>query len=262
MEQRTKIRDAETLLDQLTTSSIDDDYYTTRDRPPGKVSMALTAVTICLFGALLATAAAQTRNDRPETELERRAMIEGVETRQEIRTSRQATVESLREEIVILEGQSPVENPARDALFLSAGEIAATGPGITVTARSGDGSRDGDRITDTDMQLLVNGLWYAGAEAISVNGHRIVSTTAIRTAGETLTINFQSVGEPYIVKAIGDREELEERLIANPTGRHWAQRSSDAGIQFEIELREDLVVPAGPPRRLRLSYAESSEGTS
>ena len=42
---------------------------------------------------------------------------------------------------------------------------------------------------DPDLQKLVNGLWAAGAEAISINGQRLTNLSAIREAGEAITVN-------------------------------------------------------------------------
>lgn len=57
-----------------------------------------------------------------------------------------------------------------------------------------NGLRDGrDRVLDMDLQILTDGLWQAGAEAISVNGHRLSALTAIRGAGEAITVDNRSL---------------------------------------------------------------------
>lgn len=262
MTNDTRVRDAESLLDQLTDTSIDSDYYSAHERPPGRLSKALSTLTICLFGGLLATAALQTHFDRPATELERSAMIDGVEARQETRDRRLRTVEALREELVELQELGISQDPAREALFVSAGEIAVSGEGVRVTARSGSSTTSGERawrVTDSDLQLLINGLWQAGAEAIAVNGQRVIATTAIRTAGETITINYRSVGEPYVVDAIGDRDELVANLLANPAGRYWSERVENFGVEFNLESKSEVNLPAGPSSRLRTTYAQAWE---
>ena len=42
-----------------------------------------------------------------------------------------------------------------------------------------------------DLQIVVNGLWDAGAEAISVNGQRLTSKSAIRFAGQAILVNYR-----------------------------------------------------------------------
>ena len=60
------------------------------------------------------------------------------------------------------------------------------------------------RVQDGDLQLVVNALWAAGAEAVSINGQRLGPTTAIRFAGEAVLVDFRPVTSPYEISAIGD----------------------------------------------------------
>lgn len=59
-----------------------------------------------------------------------------------------------------------------------------------------------------DVLKIVNELWNAGAEAISVNGQRIVQTTAITCIGNVISINGEKVGAPFVINAIGYPERL------------------------------------------------------
>ena len=61
---------------------------------------------------------------------------------------------------------------------------------------------------DIDLQILVNGLWESGAEAISINGHRLSNLTAIRGAGDAITVDYRSLTRPYQIEAIGDPRTL------------------------------------------------------
>ena len=74
-----------------------------------------------------------------------------------------------------------------------AGAEAVTGPGIVITAAGSRDDAEAGRITDHDLQVLVNGLWYAGAEALSINDNRVGTLTSIRTAGDAITVNFRSI---------------------------------------------------------------------
>ena len=60
----------------------------------------------------------------------------------------------------------------------------------------------------SDIVLVVNELFNSGAEAISVNEQRIVSNTSIRCAGTPILVNNIRVFPPYIIKAIGNSEDL------------------------------------------------------
>lgn len=88
-----------------------------------------------------------------------------------------------------------------------------TGPGITITISDSNTeavSLDLSAliIHDADLRGLVNELANAGAEAISVNNERIVSSSCITCAGNVIQINGNKVGSPFTIKAIGNQESL------------------------------------------------------
>lgn len=59
-------------------------------------------------------------------------------------------------------------------------------------------------VHDIDILSVVNELKNAGAEAISINGERLINTTSITCAGNVAQINGEKVGAPFIIKAIGN----------------------------------------------------------
>lgn len=67
-------------------------------------------------------------------------------------------------------------------------------------------------IHDTDLRAIVNELNAAGAEAISINGQRILSNTAIRCVGPVIQVNGIKVAAPFSIKAIGNAKYLESAL--------------------------------------------------
>lgn len=99
----------------------------------------------------------------------------------------------------------------RDAATLAAQAGASTvkGPGLRVKVSDAETipadvqEASAYRISDVDLQLLVNALWSAGAEAVALNGNRIVATTSIRAAGETVVVNFRPLSPPYRIEAVG-----------------------------------------------------------
>jgi IMP dehydrogenase/GMP reductase len=63
-------------------------------------------------------------------------------------------------------------------------------------------------IHDADLREIVSELWNAGAQAISINDQRIVSSTCIMCAGNIISINNEKVNSPFVIKAIGNQESL------------------------------------------------------
>lgn len=95
-----------------------------------------------------------------------------------------------------------------------AGVTDVKGEGIIVTLDDGDTVLDGSDVLvhDSDVLTVVNELKAAGAEAISVNGQRIIATTAIRCVGPAIQINYQKVAAPFEIKAIGNSQYLESAM--------------------------------------------------
>lgn len=106
-----------------------------------------------------------------------------------------------------------------DKVKILAGLTDVDGPGIIVTL---DDSKipitsnvdpNSFLLHDADILQVINELKAAGAEAISINDQRIVSTTEIRCAGPTISINNMRYSAPYIIKAIGDPKTLKNSLM-------------------------------------------------
>jgi uncharacterized protein YlxW (UPF0749 family) len=113
------------------------------------------------------------------------------------------------------------------------GLTAVEGPGVVVTLK--DSSKpvqsfvQDQIIHDGDVLRVDNELWNAGAEAISVNGHRIVMTTSIRCVGSTILVNNAPIASPVEISAIGDSKTLMGALNL-PAGVLAEIRGIDPGM--------------------------------
>jgi len=160
------------------------------------------------------------------------------------------------------------------ALELSAGTVAVSGPGVVVTlsdrtaeeqAAAGaepavprGGSAAEGRVLDRDLQALVNALWAAGAEAVSIDDLRLTTRTAIRSAGEAVLVDFRPLSSPYVVRAVGDPGRLEPAFVDSPAGRRLATYTSLYGLGFEVHGEDGLRLPAGTVAELRSATAGPS----
>lgn len=161
--------------------------------------------------------------------------------------------DALQEKLADLEAtaaqaaENAVERQAIDDLRLRAGQIPLTGPGVIVTIDdSKTASKAGDNqnlyiIHDDDLLRVVNELRAAGAEALSINGQRLMATSEIRCAGPTLSVNNVRSAPPYEIRAIGSVETLEKALLMRggvaDTLQVW-------GIQIDIKTAAQVTVPA------------------
>lgn len=109
----------------------------------------------------------------------------------------------------------------RDYEYFRAGLTAVNGDGITITLLDAQtpGSMDiADYIIhDSDINGILNELKINGAEAISINGERILGTSKLVCAGPTIFLNRSRFPPPYVIKAIGDPDILYDAIDQLPT---------------------------------------------
>jgi uncharacterized protein YlxW (UPF0749 family) len=251
------------LLDYVTAHSLDEDYADAsarrRSGPAVPSRRRATVLVLLAFGVLLATAAAQTARTAPERSQSRQSLVAQVvdqrddlqqarrdvaQTRAEVAEARAASLAAsldladVRDEIARLE---PV-----------AGTVPVTGPGVRIVVDDNpDAVDEQGQVSDKDLQRLVNGLWVAGAEAVAVNARRITSLTAIRQAGEAITVNFTSLRRPYVVLAIGDPDTLPARFVDSPGGSYWLDVEAVFGLRFDMATEQSVTLPAVPVPALR-----------
>lgn len=96
-----------------------------------------------------------------------------------------------------------------------AGLTPVSGPGISVTLM--DGIATGPNVEsilthDWDVRSVINELFTAGAEAISINNYRVVATSAIYCTGPVVKVNDHRIGAPFVIEAIGDPTTLQSAL--------------------------------------------------
>jgi uncharacterized protein YlxW (UPF0749 family) len=100
-------------------------------------------------------------------------------------------------------GKSNLDTLVRDLqnLRVANGEVEVVGPGVTVLV---EGS-----LTVFELQDLVNELRNASAEAVAVNGVRVVARSAVLADEEgRITVDRQPLARPYRLEAIGNPDTL------------------------------------------------------
>lgn len=140
------------------------------------------------------------------------------------------------------------------------GLVPVKGPGIVMTlddsefaaATKSSESQEPFLVHDYDLWPVVNELRAAGGEAISINGQRIVGTTAIRCVGPVLKINDAPVASPFIIKAIGDPEALAGALgIPGGVLERFHGMKFPAKIETQNEVRIEAVGVSAPMQYAR-----------
>ena len=266
------------LLRQITEQPIDPDYAAVAARPhegdsddpttaegrrrPLRWALTLAAV---LAGTLFAIGAVQTTQRAPLLASERQELIARITAAEAAQDGQRARVAALDADITGLRttaASGDTEAEARlaeiEELGIDVGTVAVTGGGVVITVDDAPGSQGDarDRVLDQDLQILVNGLWEAGAEAISVNGHRLSTLTAIRGAGEAITVDYRSLTRPYVVEAIGDQRTLPASFAQTTAGAWWNDLARNRGMTFSMSGVDELTLAADPGMVLR--YARPS----
>ena len=152
----------------------------------------------------------------------------------------------IKDEAVETEGYMKVLTKRLDRAEMLGGLTDVNGPGVEVviedsTSRLDNTNAGAYLIHDIDILRVINELRDAGAEAINLNGERILATSEIRCAGATLSINNARYSQPYVIHAIGDPETLKNALEMR---NGVADVLSLYGIKTVITPKDNLTIRA------------------
>jgi uncharacterized protein YlxW (UPF0749 family) len=139
------------------------------------------------------------------------------------------------------------------------GFASVTGPGVQATVASAPDSDTAHLVRDSDLTLLTDALWAAGAEAISVNGERLTVLSAFRNVGIAILVNSRPVNPPYVFDVVGDPDTLPANLLSSPVGGRWYALKNSLGFSFEVHDAGSLTLPAAEPPRLRSVRSAASD---
>lgn len=172
-------------------------------------------------------------------ELDRSAALE------EELTRLQSELSNYRDEAAQSGGYTEAVLAELDSMEALAGLTDLEGPGVTVimqdsTAANVTGDEADYLIHDSDIMSVINELRSAGAEAISLNGERILATSEVRCTGAVVTVNGRRYAAPYVIMAIGDKETLYGALtmrngVIDVLGQ-W-------GIEVRVSMSDKLLIP-------------------
>lgn len=134
-----------------------------------------------------------------------------------------------------------------EKIRMAAGLLAAQGPGVIVTLDDSTLAKQSGEdanlflVHDEDLLKVINELFAAGAEAISVNGQRIITTSEVRCVGPTVIVNSVRLAPPFVIKAIGESETIESSLKMRGGVVETLQIF---GIQVSIKKMDNIDIPA------------------
>jgi len=224
-------------------------------RRPWPVLVPLTALAA---GLLFATSAstAQGTDLRADRRLQLTELI--ARERVDVR-GRERDAADLRATVDAIAADAAAENSrvgaaaAPPELELAAGLVPVAGPAVTVSlddAPRRDGrpelSDDPDDLVvhEQDVQAVVNALWAGGAEAMTLMGQRIVSTSAVRCVGNTVILHGQVYGPPFVVTAVGEPDAMRDALDSDPGVAFFRTFVDRFGLGYDVSGSRSLTLPA------------------
>jgi uncharacterized protein YlxW (UPF0749 family) len=152
-----------------------------------------------------------------------------------------------------------IKNPAlkdlrsrAKALEEPTGLTALEGPGIRVTLTDAPSTLNSSDDVDPrllvhqqDIQAYVNALWAGGADAVTLQGQRLISTTGIKCVGATVVLDGVPYSPPYVIEAIGDASAMNTAINTSAATITYAQYASDPNYQLGLDIRDLADVKAG-----------------
>ena len=244
---------------------------TTRPRPTGRSGWGtLGVVGVLVLAGVLFTANARIAGGVDGRQPQDFAQLVQAESDRE--GELQVQVDQLQGEVDRLTdagtGQMPGQDTEqRELTAFAAGRVGATGPGLVVRLWDAPGNvprpdwvtNDYLVVHQQDLQAVINSLWAGGAEAMTLQDQRVISTSAFRCVGNVLRLHGQIYSPPYEVRAIGDPDALLDALHASPEILEYLDYVDAIGLGWSVEKKTDLDLAAFAGNA-ELRYAAVPEG--
>jgi uncharacterized protein YlxW (UPF0749 family) len=143
-----------------------------------------------------------------------------------------------------------------EALRGPAGFDEVHGPAITVVLSDapkaeidravdeGEVSADQLVVHQQDIQAVVNALWSGGAEAMTLQKQRVISTTGIKCVGNTVVLHGVPYAPPYRITAIGDLSSLQVALDSSDYIAGYKTYVVAHNLGYEVSTDDDVTLPA------------------
>jgi uncharacterized protein YlxW (UPF0749 family) len=240
---------------------------TTKPPPPRVRPRRVAAGVMAVFGVLVAIAAVQTARNAPEANASRASLVEQIQARRATverlqgRLDRlQTSIASQRDALAQAAEDGQVLLTRADRLGVRSGFVAVRGPGVRITLKD---TPDGDVtqvVRASDLAMLVDGLWNAGAEAIAVNNLRLTALTAFANVGPAVHIGKVPLVAPYVIEVIGNPDTLAANLLDTTFGQRFYSLKDSLGFPYDIGSVDDLRLPAAQGPHLRTVHLPDDGG--
>jgi uncharacterized protein YlxW (UPF0749 family) len=232
----------------------------------------LTAMVCVLAGLMVVVSAVNARGTdlRPGRNTDLVSLVQS-QSRRNADLARR--VSAVRAQVDVL---SAVENPDSglqaqlERVTAAAAFTALSGPAVTVTIDDAPETVAADGIDadllvvhQQDIQAVVNALWSGGAEAMTIQGQRVISTTGVKCVGNTVVLHGIPYAPPYVISALGDIGRLQTALAGSAPLQIYQQYVAAYGLVYSEEVVQRAHFPAHEGSLdLRYARAPGSESAT
>ncbi|HEY9292518.1 MAG TPA: DUF881 domain-containing protein [Microlunatus sp.] len=208
---------------------------------------------VCLAAALMITISAINARGidlRPARNTDLISLVRS-ESRRNADLAEQAA--SLRSEVdrIAANSDEPAQDGELNSRSLAAGLRPVSGPSLTVTladAPSDVAANGIDQdllvVHQQDIQSIVNLLWAGGAEAMTIQGQRVISTTGVKCVGNTVVLHGIPYAPPYKISAIGNQAQLRRTLENSDFVRIYQQYVDRFRLGYQVQTKAHARFPA------------------
>ena len=221
-----------------------------------RLARSASVIVMALAGLMMTTAATNSRGHdlRPERDTDMATLVRSQASHnaalQKEAAGLRAQVEDLSKANQTPGVTSSVISSA-SALAPSVGLEAVSGKALRVTLDDAPLSENPDGVDanmlvvhQQDIQMVVNTLWSGGAEAMTIQGQRVISTTAVKCVGNTVVLHGVAYAPPYVIEAIGDLNALQKALDTSEAVRIYKEYVSAYQLGWSVERAGQVTMPA------------------
>ena len=221
-----------------------------------RLARSATVIVMALAGLMMTTAAINSRGHdlRPERDTDMATLVRSQASHnaalQKEAAGLRAQVEDLSKANQTPGVTSSVISSA-SALAPSVGLGAVSGKALRVTLDDAPLSENPDGVDanmlvvhQQDIQMVVNTLWSGGAEAMTIQGQRVISTTAVKCVGNTVVLHGVAYAPPYVIEVIGDLNAMQKALDTSEAVRIYKEYVSAYQLGWSVERAGQVTMPA------------------
>lgn len=221
-----------------------------------RLARSASVIVMALAGLMMTTAAINSRGHdlRPERDTDMATLVRSQASHnaalQKEAAGLRAQVEDLSKANQTPGVTSSVISSA-SALAPSVGLEAVSGKALRVTLDDAPLSENPDGVDanmlvvhQQDIQMVVNTLWSGGAEAMTIQGQRVISTTAVKCVGNTVVLHGVAYAPPYVIEAIGDLNAMQKALGTSEAVRIYKEYVSAYQLGWSVERAGQVTMPA------------------